>query len=71
MVLRENYKGMVPGMSLDLNSTDPEIIRKEVIPKPLAMGEQGWMNGTINDMQFRNFMTQVLLEYFEIWNLSS
>ena len=56
-MLRESYKGMVPGMPMDLNSTDPVIIRKEVIPKPLAMGEQGGMNGTINDMQFRDLMT--------------
>ena len=60
MVLRESYKGMVPGMPMDLNSTDPEIIRKEVIPKLVAMGEQGRMNGTINDMQFRDLMTQVI-----------
>ena len=57
MVLRKSYKGIVPGMPKDLNSTDPEVIRKEVIPKPLAMGEQGGMNGTINDMQFRDLMT--------------
>ena len=61
-MLRESYKGMVPGMPMDLNSTDPVIIRKEVIPKPLAMGEQGGMNGTINDMQYRDLMTQVLSE---------
>jgi len=46
---------------MDLNSTDPEIIRKEIIPKLVAMGEQGRMNGTINEMQFRDLMTQVMV----------
>ena len=46
---------------MDLNSTDPEIIRKEVIPKLISMGEQGRRNGTINEMQFRDLMTQVII----------
>merc|ERR1719431_1306870 len=52
---------MVPGMPMDLNTTDPEIIRKEIIPKLISMGEQGRRNGTINEMQFRDLMTQVMV----------
>ena len=54
---------MVPGMPMDLNTTDPEIIRKEIIPKLISMGEQGRRNGTINEMQFRDLMTQVCVLY--------
>jgi len=51
---------MVHNMPMDLNTTDPEIIRKEVIPKLISMGEQGRRSGTINEMQFRDLMTQVM-----------
>ena len=44
---------------MDLNATDPEVIRKEVIPKLIKMGEQGLHNGTINQIQFNDLMTQV------------
>ena len=52
--------GLGPGMPMDLNATDPEVIRKEVIPALIKMGEQGRQNGTINEMQFRDLMTQVM-----------
>ena len=46
----------------DLNSTSPEIIRKEVIPMLVKMGEEGKRNGKLNEGEFRNIMEQVNID---------
>ena len=43
----------------DLTTTSPEMIRKEVIPNLVRMGQEGRDNGSINEVQFRDFMAQV------------
>ena len=45
----------------DLSVTSPEMIRKEVIPMMVRMGEEGKRSGTINEAQFRDLMSQVAL----------
>jgi hypothetical protein len=39
--------------------TDPEVVRKEVIPTLIRMGREGLQRGTVNQDQFRDFMNQV------------
>jgi hypothetical protein len=39
--------------------TDPEVVRKEVIPTLIRMGQEGRARGTVNEEQFREFMSQV------------
>ena len=39
--------------------TDPEMVRKEVIPVLIRMGQEGLNRGTVNQDQFRDFMSQV------------
>ena len=45
----------------DINTTSPEVIRKEVIPNVMRMVEEGRNNGSINENQFREFMAQVAM----------
>jgi len=54
-----NIPGLPPG--LNLNTNDPEKIRKEVIPALIQAGEHGKQMGTINEIQFRDLMTQVMI----------
>ena len=43
----------------DFHTTDPKVIRNEVIPQLVQMGQTGRANGTINEMQFNELMKQV------------
>ena len=44
----------------DLLRADPEIVRKEVIPKMLMLANECREKGTINEVQYREFMNQVM-----------
>jgi hypothetical protein len=39
--------------------TDPEVVRKEVIPTLIRIAQEGRERGTVNENQFREFMSQV------------
>lgn len=43
----------------DLTNASPEVIRKEVIPTLVRMGEEGKRSGSMNEAQFRDLMAQV------------
>ena len=43
----------------DLANASPEIIRKEVIPTLVRMGEEGKRSGSMNEASFRDLMSQV------------
>jgi len=45
----------------DFHTTDPKVIRNEVIPQLVQMGQTGRANGTINEMQFNELMKQVMI----------
>ena len=50
-----SFMGGIP----DLTNASPEIIRKEVIPTLVRMGEEGKRSGSMNEAQFRDLMSQV------------
>ena len=54
-----SFMGGIP----DLTNASPEIIRKEVIPTLVRMGEEGKRSGSMNEAQFRELMSQVGLEH--------
>merc|ERR1719154_83935 len=43
----------------DLANASPEIIRKEVIPTLVRMGEEGKRSGSMNEASFRDLMSQI------------
>ena len=55
----------------DFHTTDPKVIRNEVIPQLVQMGQTGRANGTINEMQFNELMKQVTIDKFAINSLFS
>ena len=51
----------LPGLhGPDITKTDPVIIRKEVIPNLMKLGQECKEKGTIDEVQFREFMNQVM-----------
>ena len=60
-----NFSLMTAGNFPDWNSTSPEIIRKEVIPMLVQMGEDGKRSGKLNDGEFNNFMSRVIYHFYE------
>ena len=48
------------GLPVDLANISPEMIRKEVIPTMVRMGEEAKRCGTISEAEFRNVMAQVM-----------
>jgi hypothetical protein len=55
---------MFPGQAgnpTDQSTLDPEHIRKEVIPTLIRMGQQGRDSGSINELQFRDLMQQIMI----------
>ena len=56
-----NFPMMGPnGLPVDLANISPEMIRKEVIPTMVRMGEEAKRCGTISEAEFRNVMAQVM-----------
>ena len=58
-----NFPFLGPAGLPDWSSASPEDIRKKVIPMMVRMGEEGKRDGKLNDVEFRNFMEQVRLEF--------
>ena len=57
----QNFGQFMPGQGgvPDFNTTSPEMIRKQVIPYLVKMGEEGKRSGTLNETQYRDIMNQV------------
>ena len=55
-----SFMGLNSGFP-DLANASPEIIRKEVIPTLVRMGEEGKRSGSMNEASFRELMSQVLI----------